>query len=109
MTMALADAGAQPDGIAACGIACQRNSDFVWDARTGLPLANTITWQDLRTLPLLDGSKHCHFRPKCAIVLVIPLHRTCRHSILRGVCGTIEVVRAAAQAGTCVSDSQPCG
>ena len=33
----------------ACGIASQRDTDFVWDARTGRPLANAITWQDLRT------------------------------------------------------------
>jgi glycerol kinase len=35
--------------VAACGIASQRDTDFVWDARTGRPLANAITWQDLRT------------------------------------------------------------
>jgi glycerol kinase len=38
-----------PADLAACGIASQRDTDFVWDARTGKPLANAITWQDLRT------------------------------------------------------------
>ena len=38
--------------MAACGIASQRDTDFVWDARTGQPLENAITWQDLRTQPL---------------------------------------------------------
>ncbi|MDW8318627.1 MAG: FGGY-family carbohydrate kinase [Anaerolineae bacterium] len=55
---AVALAGCRSADIAACGIACQRNTDFVWDAVTGRPLANAITWQDLRTLPLvaeLDG------------------------------------------------------
>ena len=47
-------AGCRPSEIAACGIACQRNTDFAWDARTGRPLTNAITWQDLRTLPILD-------------------------------------------------------
>ncbi len=51
---AVAQAGCAATDIAACGIACQRNTDFVWDARTGRPLANAITWQDLRTLPLVD-------------------------------------------------------
>ena len=49
---ALAEAGIGPADLAASGIASQRGTDFVWDARTGLPLANAITWQDLRTQPL---------------------------------------------------------
>lgn len=53
ITEALAAANCRPADIAACGIACQRNTDFVWDARTGRPLANAITWQDLRTVPML--------------------------------------------------------
>ncbi|RMF00594.1 MAG: carbohydrate kinase [Chloroflexi bacterium] len=54
ITAAIANAGCHPTEIAACGITCQRNTDFVWDAVTGEPLANAITWQDLRTAPLLD-------------------------------------------------------
>ena len=49
---ALERAGIGPADLAACGIASQRDTDFVWDARTGRPLANAITWQDLRTIPL---------------------------------------------------------
>lgn len=30
------------------------NTDFTWDAQTGHPVANAVSWQDLRTLPLLD-------------------------------------------------------
>ncbi|MEZ4767962.1 MAG: FGGY-family carbohydrate kinase [Caldilineales bacterium] len=59
--LALADAGAQPGDIIAVGIASQRDSDFVWDSRTGQPIGNAITWQDLRTAPLveeLDGWEH---------------------------------------------------
>jgi glycerol kinase len=52
MAEAIARAGCRPAEIAACGIASQRDTDFVWDARTGEPLANAINWQDLRTLPL---------------------------------------------------------
>ena len=50
--MALAGAGISPGDIAACGIASQRGTDLVWDAGTGIPLANAITWQDLRTQQL---------------------------------------------------------
>ena len=49
---AIRTAGCRPSDIASCGIASQRDTDFVWDAGTGLPLANAITWQDLRTQPL---------------------------------------------------------
>jgi len=50
---AIDNAGCSPSEIAGCGIACQRNTDFVWDAWTGRPLANAISWQDLRTQPIL--------------------------------------------------------
>lgn len=51
-TAALADAGVRPRDLTACGIACQRNTEFVWDAHSGEPLGNAITWQDLRTIEL---------------------------------------------------------
>ncbi len=50
---ALVDAGCRASDIVACGIASQRNTDFVWQAGTGEPIANAITWQDLRTDDLL--------------------------------------------------------
>ncbi len=50
---ATTQAGIDPAAIAAAGITCQRNTDFVWDAETGRPLANAIAWQDLRTRSLL--------------------------------------------------------
>jgi glycerol kinase len=50
---AMSQANCRPNEIAVCGIACQRNTDFIWDARTRRPLVNAIVWQDLRTLPLL--------------------------------------------------------
>lgn len=51
---ALSRAGCRPSEVAACAIACQRNTDFAWDARTGRPLGNAITWQDLRTQSLIE-------------------------------------------------------
>jgi len=53
ITAAITEAGCSPSEIIACGITCQRNTNFVWDARTGRPLANAITWQDLRTIPMM--------------------------------------------------------
>ena len=52
--LAVQAAQCKPSDIAAIGIASQRGSDFIWDARTGKPIANAITWQDLRTLPLIE-------------------------------------------------------
>ncbi len=43
-----------PSDVAAIGIASQRGTDFIWNARTAQPVANAITWQDLRTLPLIE-------------------------------------------------------
>ncbi|HEX5826667.1 MAG TPA: FGGY family carbohydrate kinase [Candidatus Limnocylindrales bacterium] len=53
ITEALGRAGATADEVLAAGIASQRNTDVVWDAATGLPLANAISWQDMRTHALL--------------------------------------------------------
>ncbi len=53
--LALQAAQCEPSDIAAIGIASQRGSDFIWDARTGKPIANAITWQDLRTLPIIEA------------------------------------------------------
>lgn len=65
---AIGQAGCQPEEIAACGLASQRNTDFVWDGPTGRALANAITWQDLRIVPLLQqaaawpGYEEIHYR-----------------------------------------------
>lgn len=50
---ALTAAGCRTEQIAACGIACQRNTEFIWEAGHGRALSNAITWQDLRSLPLV--------------------------------------------------------
>jgi glycerol kinase len=51
---ALRSAHCAPTDIRAIGIASQRGTDFVWDARTHQPIANAITWQDLRTQPIIE-------------------------------------------------------
>lgn len=50
---AIARAGCRPADIVACGITSQRDTVFAWDALTGRPIGTAITWQDLRTLPLV--------------------------------------------------------
>jgi glycerol kinase len=46
---AIADAGADGDGLRAIGITNQRETVVAWDKQTGEPLANAIVWQDRRT------------------------------------------------------------
>lgn len=53
LNQALVDARLDANEIAACGIACQRNTAFTWDARTQQSFTNAITWQDLRTMDLM--------------------------------------------------------
>ncbi|MFZ1509285.1 MAG: FGGY family carbohydrate kinase [Anaerolineae bacterium] len=64
ITEAIGRAGCHPAEIAACGIACQRNTDFAWHAASGQALAPAITWQDLRTLPLLDELRSWELFPQ---------------------------------------------
>jgi len=50
---ALAGAGCPVGSVVGCGITSQRDTVFAWDADTGQPIGNAITWQDLRTIPLV--------------------------------------------------------
>lgn len=54
ITQAIGQAGCDPADIVACGITCQRNTDFVWDSVSKRPIANAITWQDLRTAAYIE-------------------------------------------------------
>jgi len=52
---AVADALAGADGeIAACGLDHQGESVLAWDAETGRPLTQIVTWQDKRSQEILD-------------------------------------------------------
>ncbi|MFQ3662626.1 MAG: FGGY family carbohydrate kinase [Chloroflexaceae bacterium] len=51
---AIARACCDPTAIVACGITSQRDTVFAWDGRTGRPIGTAITWQDLRTVPLVE-------------------------------------------------------
>ena len=46
---AIAKSGVRPADIAAIGIANQRETTLVWDARSGATVGNAIVWQDRRT------------------------------------------------------------
>ncbi|NOK57946.1 MAG: carbohydrate kinase [Chloroflexi bacterium AL-W] len=50
---ALAQARCPAHAIIACGITSQRDTVIAWDQQSGKPIGNAITWQDLRTVPLV--------------------------------------------------------
>ncbi len=50
---ALSRAGLRGADLLACGITSQRDTAFAWHARSGKPIGNAITWQDLRTAPMV--------------------------------------------------------
>lgn len=60
-------------GIAAIGIANQRETTVLWDRKTGEPIANAIVWQDRRTAALCDqlraDGKAELFQQKTGLVL----------------------------------------
>jgi glycerol kinase len=51
---ALRSAGLTESGIAALGIANQRETVVVWDRRTGHAIHNAIVWQDRRTVEMCE-------------------------------------------------------
>jgi glycerol kinase len=54
---ALAQAGLQPQDIAAIGLTNQRETTVLWDRATGTPIHNAIVWQCRRTAPICDRLK----------------------------------------------------
>ena len=54
MMEVIAQSGADPEEIAAIGLANQRETTVVWDRNTGLPVYNAICWQCRRTAPEVD-------------------------------------------------------
>lgn len=58
MREALARSGVRASEVAAIGITTQRDTVFAWDAETLQPIGNAITWQDLRTVELVEETNH---------------------------------------------------
>ncbi len=52
---ALRNAGTSATGVAAIGIANQRETTILWDRATGKPVANAIVWQDRRTAGMCEA------------------------------------------------------
>ena len=55
---AMEQAGIKPKDIAAMGLATQRATSMIWDAKTGEPVYNAITWQDTRMSDVCEKINH---------------------------------------------------
>jgi glycerol kinase len=70
---AIATAGVGAGGVAAIGIANQRETTILWDRHTGKPVANAIVWQSRVSAPICDALRAAGhedlFRRKTGLVL----------------------------------------
>ena len=100
VTSAIDAAGCSPDQIVACGITSQRNTEFAWDRQSGRPIGNAVTWQDLRTVPMLQEVQQLPFASEARYRLGYPpgTYMTAVHLAWR--MRFQEELRAAAQKGT---------
>ncbi len=57
MSAVIAEAGIDPNEIAAIGITNQRETTVVWDRTTGQPVYNAIVWQSRQTMDICDELK----------------------------------------------------
>ncbi len=55
MADAVRTAGIQPEQVAAIGITNQRETEVVWDKKTGIPVYNAIVWQSRQTADICDA------------------------------------------------------
>lgn len=55
---AMAQAQVRAGEVRAIGITTQRDTVFAWDDETNAPIGNAITWQDLRTVPIVEEMNH---------------------------------------------------
>ncbi len=93
----LAAAGLAPADVAAIGIANQRETNGLWDRRTGRPLAPAIVWQDRRTshtCTLWKGTdRERLIRDKTGLVLDPYFSATKLSWLLNHVPGCTELIR----------------
>ena len=90
--------GAEPEDIAAIGIANQRETTIVWDKRTGEPVCPAIVWQCRRTAAFCDRLKEQGlkdlFRKKTGLIIDAYFSATKLSWILENVEGARERAEA---------------
>jgi len=61
---AIGASGVAPNSLGAIGIANQRETTLVWDARTGAPVGNAVVWQDRRTAERCERARSEGIEPE---------------------------------------------
>jgi glycerol kinase len=98
---AVAKADLSTGELAAIGITNQRETTVVWDRHTGIPIANAIVWQDVRTQALCDelAAAHPHGVRRYADRVGLPLATYFAGPKIAWLLDNVEGARARADAG----------
>ncbi len=96
---ALAQAGLEAGGVAAIGIANQRETAIVWDRQTGRPIHNAIVWQDRRTADTCEAMRREGREPSIAGTTGLLLDPYFSATKIAWMLDRVEGARAAAAAG----------
>lgn len=92
-------AGIDPGEIAAIGIANQRETTIVWDARTGIPVCNAIVWQCRRTAPQCDRLKADGHADEIRRITGLPVDAYFSATKLQWILDHVDGARARAERG----------
>ncbi len=96
---ALSGAGLTAAGIAALGIANQRETVLVWDRRTGRAIHNAIVWQDRRTADVCERLEAAGHGELVAARTGLRLDPYFSATKIGWLLDTVQGARAAAEAG----------
>ncbi len=96
---ALSKARIKPADLAAVGITNQRETTVLWDAKTGIPVANAIVWQDTRTDKLLRELGGAEGQDRFRAATGLPLATYFSGPKIRWLLDEHEGLRARAEAG----------
>jgi glycerol kinase len=96
---AIAAAGLGAGGIAALGIANQRETCLLWDRRTGKPVHRAIVWQDRRTADLCRAMQQAGEEPALSAKTGLLLDPYFSASKIAWLLAHVTGARAAAAAG----------
>jgi len=96
---ALSKARIKPADLAAVGITNQRETTVLWDAKTGIPVANAIVWQDTRTDKLVRELGGAEGQDRFRAATGLPLATYFSGPKIRWLLDEHEGLRARAEAG----------
>lgn len=99
ITGALTAAALTAHDIAAVGVTNQRESVVLWDRTTGIPVSDTIVWQDTRTQAMVDELRETVDEERIRFVTGLPLNTYFSATKLRWMLDTVEDASARAEVG----------